>query len=121
MPIRCPRCGAEFDVALFPFGRDVTCECGGRVSALAPHEPPRPWPMAVVFTRPGCHLCDVAKETLARRGIEFVEVDVDGDESLRSRFGDTVPVVYLEGVRRFAGRIDEALLARWLRARGKEA
>lgn len=119
MAIRCPRCGAEFDVALFPFGRDVACECGELVSGLAPHGPSRPWPMAVVLSRKDCHLCDVAKDALARRGIEYAEVDVDGDEALRERFGHEVPVIFLEGARRFAGRLDEALLARWLRSRGR--
>jgi glutaredoxin len=74
--------------------------------------------MAVVMTRPGCHLCLVAKETLARRKIDFAEVDVDSDADLRARFGDEVPVVFLEGRKRFVGRIDEALLSRWLRSRG---
>jgi len=31
MAIRCPRCGREYDVTLFEFGRTVACECGNVV------------------------------------------------------------------------------------------
>jgi len=120
VPIRCARCGAEFDVALFPFGREVACECGATVRATDAHAPAPPWPMAVVMSRAGCHLCDVAKAALAARGVGFTEIDVDSDPDLRARFGEEVPVVFLEGKKRFVGRIDEALLARWLRAKSRD-
>ena len=29
--VPCPRCGREYDVALFGFGRTIWCTCGGRV------------------------------------------------------------------------------------------
>lgn len=31
MAIPCPRCGREYDVALFPYGRTIHCTCGSRV------------------------------------------------------------------------------------------
>ncbi len=31
MAVPCPRCGREYDVALFPFGRTIHCACGSRV------------------------------------------------------------------------------------------
>lgn len=31
MAIRCPRCGREYDVTLFQFGRTIHCTCGKRV------------------------------------------------------------------------------------------
>lgn len=37
MAVPCPRCGREYDVALFEFGRTLWCTCGSRV-ALAPRE-----------------------------------------------------------------------------------
>ncbi|MHC4469572.1 MAG: hypothetical protein ACYTDY_01870 [Planctomycetota bacterium] len=37
MAVRCPRCGSEFDITLFSFGNTVRCDCGGLVSAHAPH------------------------------------------------------------------------------------
>jgi uncharacterized protein with PIN domain len=33
--VPCPRCGREYDAALFPFGRTLWCACGSRVG-LAP-------------------------------------------------------------------------------------
>ncbi len=31
MAVLCPRCGREYDVTLFGFGRTITCTCGSRV------------------------------------------------------------------------------------------
>lgn len=31
MSIRCPNCKREYDVTLFEFGKDITCECGCRI------------------------------------------------------------------------------------------
>ena len=54
-----------------------------------------------LLTRAGCHLCDVAAETLTRIGAEAgltpVAVDVDADPELQAEFGDRVPVVLLDG------------------------
>ncbi len=37
MAIRCSRCGREYDVTLFEFGRTLECECGAEVDAGRPH------------------------------------------------------------------------------------
>jgi glutaredoxin len=54
-----------------------------------------------LLTRAGCHLCDIAAETLERIGAEAglvpEAVDVDGDPDLRAEYGDRVPVVLLDG------------------------
>ena len=54
-----------------------------------------------LLTRAGCHLCEVAAETLARIGAEAglapVPVDVDADPDLQAEYGDRVPVVLLDG------------------------
>ena len=65
----------------------------------------------LVYTRKGCHLCEIVKESLvklARRG-SFVwnEVDVDADEQLRRQFTDEVPVVFIDGRKAFKYRMDE--------------
>lgn len=58
-------------------------------------------PALQLLTRQGCHLCDVAAETLARvaaeHGLEVTPVDVDADPDLQAEFGDRVPVVLLDG------------------------
>ena len=35
MAVGCPRCGREYDVTLFEFGRTLWCTCGARVAATA--------------------------------------------------------------------------------------
>jgi glutaredoxin len=54
-----------------------------------------------LLTRQGCHLCDVAAETLDRIGAEagavLEAVDVDADPDLQAEYGDRVPVVLLDG------------------------
>ena len=65
----------------------------------------------LVYTRKGCHLCEIVKESivkLARRGgFVWREVDVDGDEQLRRQFNDEVPVVFIDGRKAFKYRMDE--------------
>jgi glutaredoxin len=65
----------------------------------------------VVYSRKGCHLCEIVKETLAklqrRGGFEWREVDVDTDDELRRQFTDEVPVVFIDGRKAFKYRMDE--------------
>lgn len=65
----------------------------------------------VVYSRKGCHLCEIVKETLAklqrRGGFHWREVDVESDEALRRQFTDEVPVVYIDGRKAFKYRLDE--------------
>lgn len=68
----------------------------------------------VVYTRTACHLCDVAKETLAKYALTYEEVNIDDDDDLRRQYTDCVPVVVIDGRERFRGRIDELLLRRLL-------
>ena len=60
-----------------------------------------PEPRLQLLTRAGCHLCELAQETLDRVGAEAgltpETVDVDGDPELRAEYGDRVPVVLLDG------------------------
>ena len=66
----------------------------------------------VLYTRSGCHLCDVAKQTLAQHRLRPIEVDIDADPQLVERFGQCVPVVEIDGKIRFRGRVNETLLRR---------
>ncbi len=65
----------------------------------------------VVYSRKGCHLCEIVKETLVklerRGGFKWQEVDVDSDDSLRRQFTDEVPVVFIDGRKAFKYRMDE--------------
>ena len=38
MSIKCPQCGAEFDVTLFTFDRRIRCDCGAWVDLASGHQ-----------------------------------------------------------------------------------
>jgi len=65
----------------------------------------------VVYSRRGCHLCEIVKETLVklqrRGGFSWSEIDVDSDDELRRQFTDEVPVVFIDGRKAFKYRMDE--------------
>jgi hypothetical protein len=55
----------------------------------------------VLYTRAGCHLCDVMKEEIARarlsRTCTLREVDIDRDPKLVERYERSVPVLEIDG------------------------
>jgi len=65
----------------------------------------------IVYSRKGCHLCEVVKESLAklsrRGGFIWQEVDVDTDRELRRQFNDEVPVVFIDGRKAFKYHMNE--------------
>ena len=69
----------------------------------------------VLYSRAGCHLCDVARDVLeaerSRSTFELVEVDVAGDDDLERTYGIRVPVVQIDGEERFEYEVDPAGLA----------
>jgi len=66
----------------------------------------------VLYSRPGCHLCDVAREVLtaerAMRPFELVEIDVESDDALEREYGIRVPVVEIDGEEAFEIEVDRA-------------
>jgi glutaredoxin len=80
-----------------------------------PRIPGRRFESLVVYTRPGCHLCDDALELLADYSPWLPtpeEIDIDPHPALKARHGEWIPVVEIDGRERFRGRIDEPLLRR---------
>jgi len=73
-----------------------------------------------LITRENCHLCDVAKEALARvaatAGQAWREVDVDSDPDLQAEYWDRVPVILLDGEEHGYWRVEEDRLLRDLGA-----
>lgn len=70
----------------------------------------------VLYSRPGCHLCDVAREAIeavrAQVPFAFEEVDIERDEVLELEFGIRIPVVSVDGEERFQVSVDRDELAR---------
>ena len=53
----------------------------------------------VLYGRPGCHLCDLARAELsAFAGIELREVDIESDDRLFASMLERIPVVEVGGV-----------------------
>ena len=67
-----------------------------------------------LYSRSGCHLCDEARAVVVRvcleLGEEFAEVDIDADPELTARFGDEVPVTFVDGRQHDFWRVDPARL-----------
>jgi hypothetical protein len=50
-------------------------------------------PELVLYSRPDCHLCDVAADLLRGLGREWRSVDIDSDPVLVRRYGIRIPVL----------------------------
>jgi hypothetical protein len=48
----------------------------------------------VLYTRPQCHLCDVAAALLNARGLSWRAQNIETDLDLIRRYGDKIPVLY---------------------------
>jgi glutaredoxin len=72
-----------------------------------------------LLSKPGCHLCDEARsvvaEVCAELGERFEEVDISGDATLAERYGEQIPVTFVDGRQHDFWRVDGARLRRALR------
>lgn len=68
-------------------------------------------PRVTLYSRPGCHLCDVAREVVERvcadLGEEYAEIDIDSDPGLLDLYGEEIPVTLVDGRRHDFWRVDE--------------
>ena len=75
----------------------------------------------ILYSRPGCHLCEEMKAVIERIGQELPlaldEIDISVDPDLERRYGDQIPVLVVDGRRVAKYRISEQDLRRSLRAR----
>ncbi|HET7929617.1 MAG TPA: glutaredoxin family protein [Actinomycetota bacterium] len=71
-------------------------------------------PEVLMYARPGCGLCDEAREVImgvrARTPFAYREVDVTGDDSLELEYGIRIPVVLVDGHELFEIRVDAGRL-----------
>ncbi len=72
-----------------------------------------------LYTRADCHLCHQALDALLAHA-EFLppvhEIDIDSDPGLVEQYGDSIPVVVIDGRERFRGQINVLLLRRLIDA-----
>ena len=73
-----------------------------------------------IFSRSGCHLCEVAREEIERIvgdsgiSISIKEVLIDGDLTLETEYGFMVPVIHVDGAMHGYGRVEEDRLKKAL-------
>ena len=64
----------------------------------------------VIYSRPGCHLCDEAKAAILSAGCsdQFVleQINIESDEELLRKYKYDIPVVAINGVETFIHRVD---------------
>jgi glutaredoxin len=79
----------------------------------------------VLFSRPGCHLCDEARTVLERvrstHPFALEERNIDEDDDLLRRYLERIPVVTVDGRECFEFFVDEAKLRVQLGGRVGEA
>jgi glutaredoxin len=73
----------------------------------------------VVYTKPGCHLCDDACAIVGRisrqQSVGWTAIDITDDEKLMSQWAEYVPVIVVDGEVHDWFRVDEDRLRAALR------
>jgi len=58
-------------------------------------------PRIELLTKPGCHLCDVAREVIdivcAESGDDWIETSIEDDPALYDEYWEKIPVVLVDG------------------------
>ena len=67
-----------------------------------------------MYSRPGCHLCDEAKEVVERVRqkfpFSFRIINVEDDSRLESEYGSEIPVILINGIKAFKYHVDQSQL-----------
>jgi len=75
----------------------------------------------VLFTKPGCCLCDTVKAQLgklrARQPFDLREVNILEDSDAFAKFHEEIPVVFINGRKAFKYHLDEEVFLRRLQSR----
>lgn len=75
-------------------------------------------PRVLLYSKPGCHLCDDARAVIeavcAELGEAYDEVDISTSEELMHAYGEQIPVTFVDGVQHDYWRVDPARLRRAL-------
>jgi glutaredoxin len=75
----------------------------------------------IIYSRPGCHLCDDMKAVVTRVArtipLSLREIDISTDAALLAEYGLEIPVLLVEGKKAAKYRIGEEELRRVLAGR----
>ena len=71
-------------------------------------------PHVIVYSRPGCHLCDDAMRVIAEvkreTDLTLEEVNIEHDLELLQRYRFDIPVITINGVEAFRHRVEPSTL-----------
>jgi glutaredoxin len=71
-----------------------------------------------LYTRPGCHLCEEAREImkplLEEFGVNLREINIDEDRELTRRYGLDIPVIFVGAHKAAKHRVNPLKLRRQL-------
>ena len=91
----------------------VSDRIGGRAT-LVPVSDSKGTVRVEVLARPGCHLCELAIQTVAQIcaevGADWIETNIDDDAELIRRYTEMVPVIFVDGTQHDYWRVDPARL-----------
>ena len=63
-----------------------------------------------IFSRHGCHLCDVATDLLesmkSELHFEIEKIYIDGNSELEKLYGEQIPVIHIDGVHHDFFKVD---------------
>ena len=69
----------------------------------------KPGPRVVIYSRPGCHLCEEAKKVIEASGYpeEYTleEINIESDAELLRRYRYDIPVITINGEEAFRHRL----------------
>jgi glutaredoxin len=76
----------------------------------------------IIYSRPGCHLCEEMKTIVARaiadrRDVSLDEIDISTDPALEARYGLEIPVLMIDGKKVAKYRVEEAAVRRAIEPR----
>lgn len=75
----------------------------------------------ILYTRPGCHLCEEAKQEMHAAGCadEYTlqEINIESDRELLRRYQYDIPVITIDGVEAFRHRITSEMFRERLRSK----
>lgn len=62
-----------------------------------------------IYSRPGCHLCDEAKQIIAAAGCDedytLAEINIESNPDLLRRYQYDIPVITIDGIEAFRHRL----------------
>ena len=75
--------------------------------------------LVTIYSKPGCHLCDVAKANILASGchaeIIIEEVNIETDAALKEKYQYDIPIILINGIKVFKHRVEPAEFKRKFR------